>query len=119
MMNLNLSAIKAGAKRKGMACLLALVGLMGMAAGTNQPAQPGPHMQTERWLLIFDTSAAMKKRLPLLREEITQIFATNMGDRLHSGDSMGVIWTFNDTAHAGEFPWWCGIRGRRWRWRPM
>ncbi len=109
MMNLNLSAKKTGAgirgraMRKGMACLLAMVCLMSLAAGTNQPAQSGPHMQSERWLLIFDTSSAMKKRLPLLRAEIIQIFATNMSERLHSGDSLA-IWTFNTEVHAGQYP---------------
>lgn len=101
MMNFNFSARKTGGLCKGMTCLLVLVCLMGRAAETNQPAKSAPPMQSERWLLIFDTSSAMKKRLPALTQELIQIFASNMGDRLHSGDSVAV-WTFNDALHAGH-----------------
>src|ERR1700744_2544106 len=57
----------------------------------------------ERWLLIFDTSSAMKKRLPAMDEELRKLLATNMGGNLHSGDSVGV-WTFDSKVHAGQFP---------------
>jgi len=57
----------------------------------------------ERFLFVFDTSAAMKKRLPAIQTELKVIFVSNLSNHLHSGDSVGV-WTFGDKVHAGEFP---------------
>ena len=57
----------------------------------------------DRWLLIFENSAAMKKRMPATGLELQKLFAANMSGQLHGGDSMGV-WTFDQTLHVGEFP---------------
>jgi hypothetical protein len=56
-----------------------------------------------RVLLIFDTSAAMKKRVPNEVKAIKQLFALALAERLQNGDSIGV-WTFNTDVHTGEFP---------------
>lgn len=64
-------------------------------------AQPAPAQG--RFLIIFDTSAAMKKRLPAEVKGIQQLFAINMPEQLHLGDSIG-IWTFDDELRKGEFP---------------
>jgi len=74
--------------------------LMPPAVPAGQAAQAGP---PERWLLIFDSSSAMKKRLPALDGEINLLFGSNMGDHLHAGDSVGV-WTFDNAVHAGDYP---------------
>ncbi len=57
----------------------------------------------DRWLLVFENSAAMKKRMPAVGLEIQQLFFTSMGSQIHSGDSLGV-WTFDQKLHVGEFP---------------
>jgi hypothetical protein len=67
---------------------------------TSPRASAGP---PERWLLIFDTSSAMKKRLPAMDVIVRLLFGTNMGEHLHAGDSIGV-WTFGDKVHAGAYP---------------
>jgi len=56
-----------------------------------------------RVLLIFDTSSAMKKRVPNEVKAIKQIFALALAERLQNGDSVGV-WTFNSDAQTGLFP---------------
>lgn len=57
----------------------------------------------DRWLLIFENSSAMKKRMPAVGLELQKLFFTSMGGQMHSGDSLGV-WTFDKTLHVGEFP---------------
>ncbi len=58
--------------------------------------------QERRWLFVFGTSSAMKKRLPAVEAEIkTLLNSTNA--LLAKGDSLG-IWTFDDKLHLGEFP---------------
>jgi hypothetical protein len=57
----------------------------------------------ERWLLVFDTSWAMKKRLPATETAVKTMLATSIAGQLHEGDTMGV-WTFDRQLHLGEFP---------------
>jgi hypothetical protein len=61
-----------------------------------------PPVET-RVLLIFDTSSAMKKRVPNEVKAIKQLFALSLAERLQNGDTIGV-WTFNSDVHTGEFP---------------
>ncbi len=64
------------------------------------PAQPtGP----QRWLLVFDLSAAMKPRLPATEEVLKNFFATSARGRLQAGDYIGV-WTYDQKLHTGQFP---------------
>jgi hypothetical protein len=65
-------------------------------------AQSAPPVET-RVLLIFDTSASMKKRVPNEVKAIKQLFALALAERLRNGDTIGV-WTFNSDVHTGEFP---------------
>ncbi|HEY2328924.1 MAG TPA: hypothetical protein VGI63_03830, partial [Verrucomicrobiae bacterium] len=55
-----------------------------------------------RWLLIFDTSATMKKRLPATEAAVKHFFSTSADGQLETGDSVGV-WTF-DQRLSGQFP---------------
>ena len=57
----------------------------------------------DRWLLVFENSAAMKKRMPAVGLELNKLFFTSMAGEMHGGDSLGV-WTFDQTLHVGEFP---------------
>ena len=66
-------------------------------------AQPAAQAVDNRLLLIFDTSADMKKRLPAVRVGLDEALATGMGGDLQPGDSIGV-WTFDQELHAGQFP---------------
>jgi len=57
----------------------------------------------ERWLLVFDTSWTMKKRLPGVEAAVKKLLATSAGGQLHPGDTVGV-WTFGQQLKPGEFP---------------
>lgn len=59
--------------------------------------------QEPRWLLIFENSSAMKKRMPAAEKSLQQLLFTSVGGQMHAGDSLGV-WTFDQTLHVGEFP---------------
>ena len=56
-----------------------------------------------RYLLIFDTSAAMKKCLPATQATVNRLFISMMNGQLRAGDSIGV-WTFDNELRAGRFP---------------
>ena len=66
---------------------------------TNAPPKP----VTERFLLIVDTSAAMKKRAANVEQVVGNLFAGGLGEQLHRGDTIGV-WTYTDDLQAGQFP---------------
>jgi len=66
-------------------------------------AQPAAQKVDNRFLLIFDTSSDMKKRLPAVQKALNEILAASTNGQLHSGDSIGV-WTFDQDLHAGQFP---------------
>ncbi len=62
-----------------------------------------PTAPETRVLLIFDTSSAMKRRLPNEVKAIKQIFALALAERLQNGDTIGV-WTFSTDVQTGQFP---------------
>ncbi len=59
--------------------------------------------QEGRWLLIFDTSSVMKKRLPATELALKNFLASNGGGQIRAGDSVGV-WTFDQQLRPGQFP---------------
>lgn len=67
------------------------------------PAQPVTLPVESRFLLVFDTSSDMKKRLPAVQGVLDTMLASNMRGELHAGDSIGV-WTFNREVRTGQFP---------------
>jgi len=75
-----------------------------LAAQTISPkTNPPPKPVTERFLLIVDTSAAMKKRAANVEQVVGNLFASGLGEQLHRGDTIGV-WTYTDDLLAGQFP---------------
>jgi hypothetical protein len=86
-----------GRKRMIMALLSVLFLL------TRSNAQPAGDDAPTRWLIIFDTSADMKPRLPALRTELAQLLGTSMGSHMLTDDSVGV-WTFDSKLRTGQFP---------------
>jgi hypothetical protein len=89
--------------KKSLACLLALlVAATFLPALHAQTSQPQRHVEN-RVLLIFDTSSAMKKRLPDEVRGIKRLFALTLSSQLQRGDTIG-IWTFDQNLRTGEFP---------------
>jgi hypothetical protein len=66
-------------------------------------AQPTEATVQNRFLLVFDTSSDMKKRVPAVQKALNELLATSVSGQLHEGDSIGV-WTFDQNLHPGEFP---------------
>lgn len=66
-------------------------------------AQPAARKVDNRFLLIFDTSSNMKRRLPAVQKALNGMLATSLSGQLHPGDTIGVR-TFDQDLHAGQFP---------------
>ncbi len=82
-------------------CFLILLTLLaGTLVAPALRAQYASQPVESRYLFIFDTSSAMKKRLPAEQRGLNGFFAIG---QLQRGDSIGV-WTFNQDLHTGEFP---------------
>ena len=84
------------APAKTLRCAL-LAALLLPTGAFAQPKNPA------RWLLVFDLSSAMKKRLPATEAALKNFFATGGEGRLQAGDNIGV-WTCDQKLHAGQFP---------------
>ncbi len=96
-------------KKRGLGCLpcttFSLVLLTySLAAQTIVPKTNAPPKPVaERFLLIVETSAAMKKRAANVEQVVSNLFARGLGEQLHRGDTIGV-WTYTDDLQAGQFP---------------
>jgi hypothetical protein len=89
--------------RTNLICACAIALLAGQGAVSHLRAQSSqPHVES-RLLLIFDTSSAMKKRLPNEEKGINELFELTLNGKLRRGDSVGV-WTFGHDLHLGVFP---------------
>jgi len=77
--------------------------LAGMFLAPVLRAQPAARTVDNRFLLIFDNSTEMKRRLPAVEKALDILLATSVNQQIRSGDSLGV-WTFDQTLHAGQFP---------------
>jgi len=67
-----------------------------MAAQTNAPSE-------SRYLLIFNTSAAMKRRSENVQRVTGDLIYTGMNGQMRSGDTIGV-WTYSDKLQSGQLP---------------
>jgi len=77
--------------------------LAGVFLISKMPAQPAMQPVENHFLLVFNTSSDMKKRLPAVKIALDMMLARNMQGQLHAGDSIGV-WTFDREVHSGQFP---------------
>ncbi|HEY1790137.1 MAG TPA: hypothetical protein VGJ73_18465 [Verrucomicrobiae bacterium] len=82
-------------------CIVALLAAPGFILPS--PAQSNQPRVENRLLLVFDTSSAMKRRLPNEAKAIDQLFQLTLNGKLRPGDSVG-IWTFSRDLHLGQFP---------------
>jgi len=77
--------------------------LAGIFPISQTPAQPAVPTVENRFLLVFNTSSDMKKRLPAAERALDATLATSMRGQLRAGDSIGV-WTFDREMRGGQFP---------------
>jgi hypothetical protein len=66
-------------------------------------AQPESQKIQNRFLLVFDTSATMKKCLPTTQAAVKKLFFSMLDGQLQPGDTIGV-WTFAEEVGPGRFP---------------
>jgi len=66
-------------------------------------AQETPRFVESRYLFIFNTSSAMKKRQPAEEKAIDGLLAITLNGQIRPGDSLGA-WTFDRDLQTGEFP---------------
>jgi hypothetical protein len=66
-------------------------------------AQPVAASVDSRYLFVFDTSSAMKARVPATQYAMERLFFSMMNGQLQPGDSIGV-WAFDRKLRTGEFP---------------
>jgi len=79
---------------------LTLLFCLGTTAGF---AQSRSDDSSNRWLILVETSRAMRSRLPGVARAVGGLLDSGMKDQLRSGDTLGV-WTFNQSLYAGQFP---------------
>ncbi len=77
--------------------------LSGLFLAPALPAQPAAQKVDNRCLLVFDTSAEMKRRLPAVQAALNVLLASSLNGELHSNDTLGV-WTFDQELQIGQFP---------------
>jgi hypothetical protein len=58
---------------------------------------------SNRWLLVFNTSASMRDRTQAVEAVAVDLLTTAMHGTIRPGDTIG-IWTFNTELHADEAP---------------
>src|SRR5579862_2324000 len=66
-------------------------------------AQPAASRVDSRFLLVFDTSSAMKARVPATQYAVERLFFSMMNGQLQPGDTLGV-WAFDRALRKGDFP---------------
>ncbi len=82
---------------------IAAVLCAGLFLASAAQAQPAAGRVDSRFLLVFDTSSAMKARVPATQYAVERLFFSMMNGQLQSGDTIGV-WTFDRNLHKGDFP---------------
>lgn len=75
--------------------------LAGMLALTGVRAAAPP--QANRFLLVFETSHAMKKNLPAIRATLDGLFSSNLQNEMRENDDLAV-WTVDEKLHTDTFP---------------
>ncbi|MCX8089527.1 MAG: hypothetical protein N3I86_01110 [Verrucomicrobiae bacterium] len=67
------------------------------------PAQSLPPGPPGRYLLVVETSEAMRPRAAAALRVMETLLVSGMHGQFRAGDTLGV-WTYNDDLHAGELP---------------
>ena len=76
--------------------------MLGLLTASSARAQTNAASDS-RYLLIFDTSSAMKRRAENIQRIAGELVYSGMNGQMRSGDTLGV-WTFNESLSAGGIP---------------
>jgi hypothetical protein len=80
--------------------LAAWCGLFAARVGAQNPA---PANDANRFLVIVETSRAMRGQGEVVGKALEQVLASRADGQLRRGDTLGV-WTFNEDVYTGRFP---------------
>ncbi len=80
-----------------------LAGMIFIPAVRAQERSAPQRRVESRYLFIFDTSSAMKRRLPAEEKALHELFALSLSGEFRPGDGIGV-WIFNKELRTGVFP---------------
>ena len=80
-----------------------LAGMIFIPTLRAQERAPHERRVESRYLFIFDTSSAMKRRLPAEEKALHELFALSLSGEFRPGDGIGV-WIFNKELRTGVFP---------------
>lgn len=83
---------------KAVFLLFSLTFILGLSAHT----PPAKH-SSDRYLLLVDTSAAMRRRAPAVQKAVSNLLLSSMNAQLQRGDTIG-LWTYNEQLYAGRLP---------------
>src|SRR5439155_873071 len=83
-------------------CMVCL-GLMSPSPVCAQTNSPALAKQSQRCLVIVETSRAMKLRARGVHETLKGLLDSGLKGQLHRGDTLAV-WTFNETLYTGWLP---------------
>ena len=59
--------------------------------------------ESDRFLLVFETSPGLKKNLPLVKQTLDGLFSSNLQHEMQENDDLAV-WTVDQDLHTGTFP---------------
>ena len=74
---------------------------LGMSQTNSNSSEP--ESVSNRYLIVVETSSAMRKRGDGILEIVNALIMNGMKGQMRSGDTLG-MWTYSDKLHAGEFP---------------
>ena len=95
----------AGLRPGSIAALLHACGVAMLIAVllTTTSGQAAETPQSDRFLLIFETSPAIKKNLPSIRQTLAKLLENNLQNEIQDNDDLAV-WTVDQSPHPGLFP---------------
>ncbi|HEX4645482.1 MAG TPA: hypothetical protein VH598_07715 [Verrucomicrobiae bacterium] len=81
--------------------MLAICG--SLLSGRVEAQNPAPAKDANRFLVIIETSRAMRGQKDAVGTALEQILASRVNGQLRRGDTLG-LWTFNEDVYTGRFP---------------
>lgn len=82
---------------------VALLALIAWPLGAQTNPPPTVSTVPDRYLLIVDTSAAMRRRASGVQKAVESLMRSTLAAQLQRGDTVGV-WTYNEQLQAGRLP---------------
>lgn len=89
--------------RCGLLATLSLAGTAFLSPSASAQTNAGNAPPKNRWLLVIETSRAMRPRAAAVQELTSMLVYSGMNGQAQPGDTIG-LWTFNKNLSVGQFP---------------